>query len=341
MKATYLASAVLLLSYGPAFSDPACENEQAQVTSTATRYTNAFNELSLESQREQDAFEPGGDQASDGGIEADFDVSWADVELIFDTPTVTVEQQKLIFGLPQVTMRTRDISFGTPSMVMKRMKTGQYPEFFCDTNTVIPKCTVKWSDTYADIPQPFMEQQHIKLDVPEFTLSDVTVIMGVPEFSMQRQRWVLGLPQFTLKSLKGKVNISADSDETADESAIKPSGDIATLQSRINRAKAQQIADLSFVSHSLFDCFRGSISNQTNSVGFQYKTSIDQLNSVISSISASGGDPTQLRNPDGTVSNLLDQRDALVNAQNKALSTLGDALESLNVSERNGSAKLN
>ena len=103
-------------------------------------------------------------------------------KLIFDTPSLTIKQQKLIFGVPQVTMRTREIVFGTPSVVMKTIKTGQYPEFYCDTSTVIPKCTVKWSDIYIDVPETFLQQQHIKLDLPEFTFGDVQIIMGIPEF---------------------------------------------------------------------------------------------------------------------------------------------------------------
>ncbi|KJC62043.1 hypothetical protein UP10_01245 [Bradyrhizobium sp. LTSPM299] len=299
-----------------------CGTEQTAISALSNKYSAAFASYQDESQSDQ----------SKTNASASFDVKWADTEMIFDTPTITIRQQKLIFGVPQVTMKTRDITFGTPSVRTKTIKTGQYPEFFCDTHTVIPSCTVKWSDISADIPEPFLEQQHIKLDIPEFTFGDVTILMGVPEFSMQRQRWVVGLPQFTLKNIN--VTTSTGGENTPDPSSDESLGSEASLQQRVTQTKASAYGDLVTATNNLYACFRGDVQRQSSSVRAQYNTSIDELTSVIANLTARGADPSLLPNSDGTTSDLVSMRQKTIAAREAALASLDSALEGLAASER-------
>jgi hypothetical protein len=306
-----------------------CTDELAALDKVKASTTSAFQGYSDESKNDQ----------TKGGISADFDVKWGDQEFIFDTPTVTIKQQKLIFGVPQVTMRTRDIIFSTPSVVMRRVKTGQYPEFFCDTHTVIPKCTVKWSDTFADVPEPFPQEQHIKLDLPEFTFGDVQVIMGVPEFSMQRQRWVIGLPQFTLKN----INVSVETGGGGGTSQPEPPSDgdddsafesrLSTFADRVRSTKKTQSIDQVNAAHSLYECLGENLRTQQVSVQAQYDSPIQQISSIITTMKGQGIDPSAVGNGDGTSTNFVARRDELMADRDHAVESLRNAQSALDKSE--------
>jgi hypothetical protein len=217
---------------------------------------------------------------------------------------------------------------------MKTIKTGQYPEFYCDTSTVIPKCTVKWSDTYADVPEPFPQEQHIKLDLPEFTFGDVQIIMGIPEFSMERQRWVIGLPQFKLKN----VSVTAtSSDNTFDTERLQSA---QSLGSKLSEAKSQQLRDTVAAAHSFYQCLRTDFDTQVASVSAQYSVSVSQLSAVINTLSDRGVNASDVKNADGTFSDLIGRRTQLLNARDQALTTFANVKQSLDTSERDLVSKL-
>jgi hypothetical protein len=101
------------------------------------------------------------------------------VDISLDLPEVTMKNQDWIFDLPTVRMKDSDIIFHLPSIRMKRVKTGEYPEFTC--HGFPPKCTVKWSPIWTDIPEPFMEEHRIVIGIPEFYMNEQRFVVGVPE----------------------------------------------------------------------------------------------------------------------------------------------------------------
>jgi len=292
-----------------------CQGQQDAIKTVADKYKVAF-----------DGYQKEGDDLKKDAATFNVEVTWGNQEIIFDTPSVTVRDQRLVFGVPQVTMRTQEIVFGTPSVKMKRVKTGQYPEFYCDTHTVVPKCTTKWSDIYMDVPEPFMQEQRIKMDIPEFKWADTQIIMGIPEFFMQRQRWVIGVPEFKLTS----VVINAGPLKAKSED----------LQRKVSATKAEEVKDMGNAIHAIFACHRDNIGQQRTAAAAQFTNAIAQLDAVIQSLKAQGADPTKISGPDGTPNNLVAKREQLVQQRDTALASFDDALRHLDDGEKEAITKI-
>lgn len=104
-------------------SQDQCKAEQTAVSEVGQKYKPTLDGYQKEGEDLKN---------SDAAAEFKFDVTWKDTEMNFGTPSVTIRDKKLIFGVPQVTMKPKDIIFHTPSVRMERVKTGQYPEIFCE-----------------------------------------------------------------------------------------------------------------------------------------------------------------------------------------------------------------
>lgn len=303
------------LAQSVASSPNVCQSQQDGIKQVADKYKVAF-----------DGYQKEGDDLKKDAATFNVEVTWGNQEIIFDTPSVTVRDQRLVFGVPQVTMKTRDIVFATPSVRMKRVKTGQYPEFYCDTHTVVPKCTTRWSDIFMDVPETFMQEQHIKMDIPEFKWADTQIIMGIPEFFMQRQRWVIGVPEFKLTS----VVINAGPLKAKSED----------LQRKVSATKAAEVKEMGSAIHAVFVCHRESVGQQRTAVAAQFTSAIAQMDGVIQSLKAQGADPTNVAGADGTSNNLVAKRDELVQQRDTALANFDDALRHLDDGEKEAIAKI-
>ena len=203
------------------------------------------------------------------GIGIDIDVSWKDVEIIFDLPSVTMKDQRIVFGLPEVAVRDRDIIFHTPSVRMVTKKVGQYPE--------IHGLTVVWKDILIDVPEPFMQEQRIVMGIPEFTMKDQEIILGLPVITMVRNRIVLGLPQFTVRSVDAVVD-----DMKRDALAAKSEAEsgIRTDLKDVGTASQQRIVE------SVSKVFAGS----RNKLVEQRDQALVVFDNLIASLSGSSND---------------------------------------------------
>lgn len=123
-------------------------------------------------------------------INVDFDVNWKDIDIIFDTPSVSIKDQSLKFDLPETTMKLQTLSWDIPAICMK------YVEF-------------PWGGGFH-VPEPCMQRQEIKLHLPEISMRTQEIIMGIPEFTMERVFWRLCLPEFTVKNVKAEIKKMED-----------------------------------------------------------------------------------------------------------------------------------
>lgn len=319
MRHLKLLTGLLALAASPAFAQEAtCTAEQDGLKAVTDKYAAAYA-----------AYQQEGEDLKAQGVALDADVTWADTEMVFDTPTVTVRDQRLVFGVPQVTLAQRDIIFGTPSVRMERVKGGQYPEVFCEDTWIhlfggktkgVPKCTVRWSDIWLDVPVPFMEEQRITMGIPEFTFDDTEVIMGVPEFSMERQRWVTALPQFTVHSvLLNAGDLKAEADQ---------------MQSRVAVTRENQQRDSVSAVHGLFSCYRDRTEGQRRSAAAMFNVSISQLDGVITTLTDQGADPSSVPAAGGQSSDLIANRARLIEQRDTALAGFDTALATLDASEK-------
>lgn len=127
-------------------------------------------------------------------------ITWERQHVALNVPEFTMKDQELSLDLPQVTMVQQHVIFDTPSIRCDDMQTGEYPEFYCDTHYLIPKCTTRWSPIITKVCKPFMQRQDIVMGIPEFKVARTSFKMGVPEVAMRRQDWYFDLPKFHVTS---------------------------------------------------------------------------------------------------------------------------------------------
>lgn len=135
-------------------------------------------------------------------LEIDMDVEMKLQTWKLHLPQVQMKEQNWKLHLPQVAMKRQEWVFHTPSTRMEKKKIGQYPEFYCDTGSIIPKCSVRWTGVYAEVPVPFMEEQRISLDIPEFTWEATSMRLHVPEFTWELTEMKLHVPEFTVRRIR-------------------------------------------------------------------------------------------------------------------------------------------
>jgi hypothetical protein len=182
-------------------------------------------------------------------------ITWDEQHIALDVPEFTMRDQTISLDLPQVTLVQQKISFDTPSVRCDNEKVGQYPEFYCDTHTVIPQCTVKWSDIITKVCKTFMERQEIIMGIPEFKIARTSFVMGVPEVKMNRQDWYFHLPVFHLTS----GCIGAGCQKQCEDAANKYQNDYQSIVSGpIANAKQSTAAAAS----QFNQCFIGSLTAQ-------------------------------------------------------------------------------
>jgi len=298
---------VLLAAPGVvAAQEKRCEAEQAALRVVSEKYMAEFAAIQ----------EEGDDLKDESDVKLDGKVTWADTEMIFDTPSVRMKDERLVFGVPQVTMKLNEMVFHTPSTRMVRRKTGQYPEFRCDGF----RCRVSWSDIYTDVPEVFMQEQRISMHIPEFRWDNTDVVMGVPEFFMERQRIVMGLPQFAVDSV------------ILNPGPIKERGE--ALKTKAERLKGRQVEETGRAINDVFACYRTFVIADRAQASAMFDGAIAQMNATIKTMQERGANPSQITTSDGKTSDLVARREELIAKRDAALKKFDEVLEKLVVRER-------
>jgi len=314
-----------------ALSAPLCEAQ----TATCTARQQAMEQTVQNYRAQYDDYEREGEDLKRDAVAFDVNVKWQNTDIIFDLPSVTMRNQDIVFGVPQTTMKDRDMSFGVPGIHMVRHQTGQYPETTCHDTWIHvgpiktkgpPSCTVSWHPIYVDIPEPYMQQVRIVMGIPEFRWDDTRIVMGLPEVTMQRQRWVIGVPQFTVRSVV--LNPGPIEDRSS------------KLQNRIAETRQNQQRDMTQDLSGLYACYREGITEKRTDTANLFSASINQLDSIIKSVTQQGGNPAALVSQDGTTSDLVARRAELVAKRDAALASFDKSLGDLDTSEKAAVASL-
>ena len=220
----------------------------------------------------------------------DFKVDWKDVELIFDVPSITIEDKTVSLDLPEFRSESQHIAFDVPDVRMVDRKVGEYPEFY--------GLTVKWSPIIISVPEPYMRRVDIYFDLPSVTMKRQEFILGLPKVTMERVRWVVGLPQFTV------VNVSVKTDE------IKRSGQALQEEATSVGAQLKQEieAEVAKFTGSISAAAYGTKTEITN----QYNSALGGVRSAIDGLLAQGCDPIKVPTDNGDVNlrKLYDEIDA-------------------------------
>ena len=211
-------------------------------------------------------------------INVDFDVTWKDVDIIFDVPSVTMKEQTLSFDIPETTMKLQTFSWDRPDICMEYVD-------------------LPWPLGGLHLPKPCMKREEIKLHIPEFTMKTQEVIMHIPEFTMERVEWKIGLPQITIKNVKVETEkIKARGDEIKTEAEAIA----ADMKREVDAAVSQVYGNAPQVRES-FDSALHQISSAIDDAS---KHGLDPIK-----MPGDGGD-INLRK---MYAQLLEQRDATIN----------------------------
>ena len=233
---------------------------QSRIEAIKRRYEPQLQALSDKGKKLEDDYE----KPSDVGvvIGRDFKVDWKDVELIFDIPSITVEDRNVSIDLPEVSLNQQKVSFDVPDTRMVDRKVGQYPE--------VHGWTVVWKDIIISVPEPYMRRVEIIYDIPSVTMKRQDFVIGIPKITMERVRWVVGLPQFTV------VNVSAKTQEIKDQGqSLQTQGE--TLSQQMKREIDAEVARFKAALIAGAFSAKSGITNGYNQALGAIKTAIDDL----------------------------------------------------------------
>ncbi|MFZ4930370.1 hypothetical protein [Chryseobacterium sp. Mn2064] len=198
------------------------------------------------------------------------------VKISLDLPEVTIKDQDWIFDLPSVTVKDSDIIFHLPSIRMKRVKTGEYPEFTC--HGFPPQCTVKWSPIWIDLPEPFMEEHRIVIGIPEFYMNEQRFVVGVPEITMKQQEISFDLPSITIKTREdiGK-EVSEEASLLANETRILVNQKKESLKERMK-------IEILPKAIAMMNCFRDSLTERKQEIYNSFDPAINQITETLKNL---------------------------------------------------------
>lgn len=253
---------------------------------------------------------------------ADIEVEWKETRFSLHLPDITVRDKRMSLDLPQFRMVDKDIIFHTPSVRMERRKTGEYPEFFCDRG-FIPKCTVRWSPIYIDVPVPFMQEQRIVIKVPEVWVDTVEFIMGIPEFSMRRHDIIMNLPHVTVRQIRVEA-----AEARARGEALRAETE-ARSETLMNGFRENAKVELGVLLADVFDCYREQLSQSRTHALATYDGQVAAQEATLASLAAAKVPPNH-----PNVLQVQAALDAALEHRTAFLSLMDEKLAELETSQR-------
>jgi len=244
--------------------------------------------------------------------------------MVIGLPSITMRSQSVAIDLPSVTMRNRDIIFSVPSTRMVRVKIGEKPETTCSGGGFLglPQCTVRWTPIYADVPQPFMEENRIVLAIPEVTMQRNDWRFDVPDIRIEDQEIVFDVPSITIETQQDAAERAAGAAQDLSRQFQDRAASLATAAKE--RAKERLVPKVSAV----FACHRANLEQQLTSLPQQFDPALSQTNAVLQDMASRSvpvGDDDYVR--------LLAQRDNLLSQRQNLVDQLQTQIVSLSAKE--------
>lgn len=256
----------------------------------------------------------------------DVEIEMKRVKFALDLPEFRMERQDLSFDVPQVTMRNRDVIFHTPSVRMKRVKGPPKPEVKCSGTSwrkPIPKCTVRWTDTWFDVPEPFMEEQRIVLGIPEVRMDTTSMALDLPTSTMRTQEISFDIPSIRITS---RISEAKEVESKAAELTRRYERESETLSTEVKELSKERLVPRL---RAVFDCHRSQVSAQMTAVTAPFDTALASLDASVEQLKARG-----VPADDDDITALADQRSRILADRATAVGELEKALDQLNAAER-------
>lgn len=282
-----------------------CSKEVAAIESAAKKFEPEFQGITEEGK----SIEGDKNKASISGT---VDIKMVEQKWILGVPEFKVTMSKASFDVPTATMKTQRIVFDTIETKMVPTKTGQYPE------TVVESClvdgpfgtkftsvctTIRWKDIITDVPQFKKVTNEIKLDVPEFSTTRWSLDIPNVETKIVQQTWVVKIPEVTLR------------DVTVEAKKLKERGD--KLGEKAKTVEQQQRGEVTKATAGFYSCQATNLRDQKKTIQAQYFDGIAKMDQAIAQVRSYGIDPTQVKTAEGKTTNLVAEKEKLVNQWNE------------------------
>ena len=195
-------------------------------------------------------------------------------------PQVTTEHRAVVIPGPVVTVHSRRYDYEVPGLREERRKLWQVPEFYCKyPDWQLPnECGVEWRDVYGEFPQLTMRREHIDVDVAEWSRGEQRIFIDVPRVTWVPRSFTLVVPVLQTKPPEQRPWVGG----------VTPPAEASLQRTR----------------HSLAESQAGSEANVDEALAAVARS--------IAAVEAQGADPSDLRGSDGTATDLISLRRALL-----------------------------
>ncbi|MCY1672125.1 hypothetical protein OVA07_14045 [Novosphingobium sp. SL115] len=255
---------------------------------------------------------------------------------IFSVPSVTMKQKKVSFDVPTVTIDDQTVSFKIPVTVMQRVKGPPKPETVIEWKNVChkipfngkvctkqPQVTVRWKDTWIDVPTVEFREVRITAGVPQVTMKPHDITFGVPQVGMKDIELIVEIPAVRV-SYKRDVGR-----RTASQTAALAQSLQEALMRKDAEFRSRVQAEVAPLALEMFACHRRSIEAQRTQAISEFEEEIGKLTGVVSALIAKGVPETDASviNAKGLLADAIAKRDAAAKPFNDALDELNSAIE--------------
>ncbi|MDW9620193.1 hypothetical protein [Sinorhizobium meliloti] len=222
-------------------------------------------------------------------LEASFDAEWGLTKVAFDVPEVTFKMQEIKFHFITTSFNMQTIAF-------------DIPEFEWGTTSI--------GSVKLDLPQVYSKRVEIKTKIPEFKWEMTTIKTKIPEFKNKRVEW-----KFHILKIGKLREASIPCKKKAEDTQIAGKEIEALSSEYAKEATTEVLTEAATAANEL----ASSISLSDHS----FEGALRDLDSVIGTIVASGGDPKKVNSElDGKPMPLTELRSSIQARRQETLNTL-------------------
>lgn len=245
----------------------------------------------------------------------------------FDVPQVSMKTRQISFDIPQVSIDDRDIIFGVPTIEMQRQKGPPIPETVIEWRqscvgpswarvcTKVPQATVRWRDSWIDVPVTVIKQVRITIGMPTVTMQRQDISFDVPETKMSQTELSIDTPYIAIRYIKDAGRRTA-----ALTAALAQSAQEASLKKQLE-FKERVRTEVTPLALAMFSCYRQGIVEQRAKVLAPFEPEVAKLSAVVAAIASRGVDAS-----DPELKKAKEELQRALEARNNAAKPFDDAL---------------
>jgi hypothetical protein len=233
----------------------------------------------------------------------------------FDVPKVTLSDQSFVVSTPTVEMR-REPGPPTPRTTVRMVQRCLGP--IC---TDVPETTIEWEPTWIDIPVTVWRDVRVVIGIPVVTMERQEISFDAPEITMGETTLAIDVPTLTLRFIKDAGRRTA-----AMAAALMQSAQEAVTKKQLEfRSRVQN--EVTPLAHSMFSCFRDSLTKSRADAVAIYQPQIDMLTASVAALAARqvSEDAPEMKGARAALAQATLNRDGALASFDEALTKLNEA----------------